>query len=722
MKMASSILVVRSALLVTLMWASASRAEDAIAAVEDQRATPTTPDVASSTSANELTDIVVTATKSQVNVQSAPVTITALTGAQLAQSGVTDVASLSQVTPAVTFTPIRSRAIVYIRGVGQGITSGNADPAVAINFNDAYLPPELSNLAFFDVDRVEVVYGPQGTLYGRNAVAGAINVVTNRPGKTFGIDTEVEVGNYGSFLYTGSLNAPITPDLSVRVAGERMRHDGYFSNGADNGDLSAGRLSAEYTPGSDTTVYFVVGFAYDGGLGDGGQNLPPAGNPWYLAYDPRAIPLYEQGDAVNSTLEITHRFASNLDFTYVGSYSQLNETTQFPAYLNVPGNLKYVHYELYPRTYTQEARLNGTVGPWTWIAGLYGYHSVTDELSYLRNQLLPTPVSDVGPVHQHAYGAAGFGQLTYAVSDVLRFTAGTRYSYDYKLFKGVNGVYLDTGAPPPMLTQNYSGSESKTRPDLKASVEYDAAAHSLLYGSFQTGYNTGGFSTSPIAAGSTQAAPFQPMTVDAYALGSKNRFLDNRFQANAELFYNDYQNYQVSYRSVQTGQAIVYNAHRATTYGVQFDLRANVTDEDEVGAGAALLRARFNELDLPVAPFNISGFQMPLAPVATVDADYTHHFPLTGGATIDFLGNYKYTSSQWGIYTHGAGSYIRPYSMADLSLNYLPAVRHWSAGAYVRNLTNTFTTGFTSANAIPGPGYGFPLPPRTYGLRFTAHY
>lgn len=710
----ATVLLLSGAMIVCAAEPKSSQASDA--------SSPAGSEVLQSANDNELTDIVVTATRSKTSVQSTPVTITAITGSQLAQSGVTEVASISKLAPAVSFTPIRSRAIVYIRGVGQGITSGNADPAVAINFNDAYLPPELSNLAFFDVDRVEVVYGPQGTLYGRNAVAGAINIVTNRPTDHFSINSELEVGNYGSILYTGSVNAPVTSDLSLRIAGERSRHDGYFSNGADNGDLSAGRISANYTPDSNTSVYFVAGFAYQGGLGDGGQNLPPlTHDPWYLSYDPRAIPLYVQGDAINSTLEVTHAFARTLNFTYVGSYSQLNESSQFPAFLNVPGNLKYVHYELYPRTYTQEVRLNGTAGKWTWIAGLYGYHSVTEELSYLRNQQLPTPVADVGPVHQHAYGAAAFGQLTYALSDRFRITAGSRYSYDYKLFDGVNATYVSTGGPPPAATQSYHGTESTTRPDYKVSLEYDIADHSLLYGSAQTGYNTGGFSTSPIAAGSTQASPFRPMTVSAYALGIKNRFLDSRLQANMELFYNDYSNYQVSYRSVQTGQAIVYNAKRATTFGAQFDVRAKISESDEAGVGTALLRARFNELALPVAPHDISGYAMPLAPVATVNTDFTHHFSLKG-AVVDFVANYKYVSSQWGIYTHGNGSYIKPYNMTDLSLTYVPDAHHWSVGGYVRNLTNTFTTGFTSANVIPGPGYGFPLPPRTYGLRLTTSY
>jgi iron complex outermembrane receptor protein len=671
----------------------------------------------------ELAEILVTATKSRTNVQSTPVAITALSGTELSQTGITDVSRLSDLSPAITFTPIRSRAIVYIRGVGQGITSGNVDPAVAVNLNDAYLPPELSNVAFFDVARVEIVYGPQGTLYGRNAVAGAVNIVTNRPTHEFGIATEAEFGNYGSVFYEGSLNLPVSATLAIRVAGERLTHDGYFTNGEDNADLSAGRISALYTPIEGTSVYFIAGYSHQGGLGDAGQNLPPlTNNRWYLPYDPNSIPLYERGDAFNSTLQLMHTFSANVEFNYIGSYSSLDQDTQFPAYLNVAGNLKYVHYELYPRSYTQEARLNGNGGPWKWIAGLYGYHSVTEELSYVRNELIPTPLSEVGPVHQHAYGAAVFGQLTYSVSDAFRVTTGLRYSYDRKLLNGVNDVYTFTGAPPPLPTQTYEGRDSRTRPDYKLSLEYDLAERSLVYGTFQTGYNTAGFSESPIAPGSTQAFPFKPMTVSSYAIGNKNRFWGNRFQANVELFYNDYTNYQVSYRSLQTGEAIVYNARRATSYGAQADLRANLTDADETGLGVGLLRARFNELDLPVAPYNLSGYAAPLAPTATVNTDYTHHFSVRGGGSVDLVGNYKYVSGQWGIYTHGAGTYIKPYSMGDLSLTYWSPDRHWSLGSYVRNLTNTFTTGFTATNAIPGPGFGFPLPPRTFGIRVTASF
>ena len=547
-----------------------------------------------------ITDIIVTANKSVGTAQRLPVAIAVVSGAQLSQSGATNIADLIKVAPAIQFTPIRQKAIPFIRGVGQGISAGNADPAVAINLDGAYLPAEMSNLAFFDVERVEVLYGPQGTLYGRNAVGGAINVISRRPGKSIAADGSIELGNYHSVLATAGVDLPVTPALGVRIAMLRNSHDGYFTNGMSDADQWAVRGSALLEPiGGTTSISFIGSYSQQRGFGSGTQNLPPqTSNPWFLPYDPATVPLFTRANAGTATLQISHDFGGGTNLTSITGFARINEHTNFTAFLNRPGNVQYVDYTLRTSSLNQELRLSGSADKVSWIAGIYAYDTTNAETSAVRAQLLPTLQFQVGPWRQHSQGLAAFGQLTYSLMPNLRVTAGGRYSYDTRRLTGTNINFLNTGATPPTPTVAYSGDRSDGRPDFKIGLEFDAASRSLLYATFQTGYSNGGFSTAQtkLGLGIQSAAQFAPMTVKAFTLGSKNRFLDGKLQLNAELFYNRYRDYQVSSRSLQTGQATVYNAARAETYGAQFDARAQVTQNDEFGFTFSLLHAKFVEL------------------------------------------------------------------------------------------------------------------------------
>jgi iron complex outermembrane receptor protein len=670
-----------------------------------------------------LGEIVVTANRNHSTVQKTPVAVAVASGEQLSRAGAIDVSGLVKVAPEIQFTPIREKAITFIRGVGQGISAGNADPAVAINLNEAYLPSEMSNLAFFDVDRVEVVYGPQGTLYGRNAVGGAINIITRRPGKVFGGDVTTEIGNDHSIMAMGAVDLPVTSDFSLRIAALRNQHHGYFTNGMSDADTSAVRLSALYEPSSVTSVYLTGAYSHQGGLGDGSQNLPPlTSNPWYLPYDPHTVPLYTRANVGAGALNISHDFDDGVKFVSISGFDTMKQHTNFPAYLNTPGNIQFVSYDLHTTNYTQEFRLSGSSQKLSWIVGLYGYETWNGETSFVRPQTLPALTFVVGPWSQHAEGAAVFGQATYSITDAFRATLGARYSYDKRRLDGANINFFNTGAAQPPSTIIYAGERSDSRPDFKVGLEYDVAPRSLLYASFQTGYNNGGFSTAQAAVGSRAAAPFAPMTVDAWTAGSKNRFFDGRLQLNGEIYYDRFENYQVSARSLVTGQATVFNAARAETYGGQIDARADITSHDELGVSVGLLHAKFLTLRIPAAPFTLDGYDMPEAPRATVNVDYTHHFPLPNGATIDLEGDYRHVSSVWGVYTHQNGSFVPAYSMADASLTYVAEGGRWTLGGYVRNLNNAFTAAFVTGGALPGPGSGFPLPPRTYGVRLTGKF
>lgn len=681
------------------------------------------PTPAPASPSGALEEIIVTANKTSSNAQKTPIAMAVVSGAALSREGVTDIGDLAKVAPSIQFQPIRQKAITFIRGVGQGISSGNVDPAVAINLNGAYLPAEMTNTAFFDVERVEVLYGPQGTIYGRNAVGGAINVITKRPGKVWAGDATAEVGNYANRLIMGGVDAPLSQNFRIRLAGIHSQHNGYFTNGLSDLDVSSVRLSALYEPTDRTSAYLVVGYSRERDLGGGAQNFPPlTSNPWYLPFDARAVPLYNHDDDLTTSLELDHDFGSGVKFASISSYGQLHQKTNFLSFIgNIPNDIFFTNFAVTTHYGSQELRLSGTSGRLNWIAGLYGYDNRYNELGVVRYQKVPTPQLRNG-FNQDTRGAAAFGQLTYSLDPSVRVLAGARYSYDKRRIDGLFGAFFNVGQPAPPPAFPYNGRRSDSRPDFKVGLEYDAAPRSLLYANFQTGYAGGGFSAAEAVAGAPAAATFLPMTVKAWALGSKNRFIDNRLQFNFELFYDIYKNYQVSARSLTNPFVTIFNAKRTEIYGVQFDTRFQLTRLDDLGASAGLLHAVFNKLIVPLPPYNLSGYRPPMAPALTLNVDYTHHFPLANGATVDLYGNYRHVSSQYGVYNHLPGTFIRAYGMGDALLTYVAPEKRWTAGLYVRNISNVFIPGFIIGGATPGPASGFPLAPRTFGARLTANF
>jgi iron complex outermembrane receptor protein len=668
-------------------------------------------------SSGGIEEILVTAQRRQSSVQDVPAAISAASGVQLQEMGITEVRGLDALTPSARFTTLRQQTLIYMRGIGQSLSAPNADPAIAVNVNDIYIPAEMTGSAFYDLDRVEVLPGPQGTLYGRNAAGGVVNVITHRPTHDFGASGTLELGNYGLVNGTGALNLPISDTLAVRAAGNRNQHDGYFSNGAMDRATTSGRLSALYTPSEATSVYAVGSYSHDGGIGPEDQNIPPKGNNWYLPFDPRANGLFTDASTWTSSLEVRHEFAKGNEFTYLAGFSDLDGRNRVEFLLGaVPATPATVLGVTHSRLLTQEARLAGSVGSISWLTGLYYYDA---KVNFFTNSEVAPPVHILnGPFQQNAKGYAGFAQGILTVTDRTRVTVGARYSYDQKNFDGSNSREIVAGQPTNI--QPYAGDRNWDHFDWRVALEYDLSAHSLVYGSVQTGYNQGGFSTTPVAPKNPEAATFNPETVLAYTVGSKNMFFDNRAIINIELFYYNYNDYQVSARNLITAQNQVFNAQKAEIYGADFNAEWRLTLDDKIQIDGALLHAKATELVLPVAPFaNYSGNDLPYAPRITARGAYIHSWSLPNNATLNGEASYRWIDNMWGVYNHLDGTYIPSHSYTDASLTYRPAGKKWSVALWGLNLANTFTYALVNGNAIPGPGAGGPEPPRTYGIRFT---
>jgi iron complex outermembrane receptor protein len=680
------------------------------------------------TGSGELGEIVVTAEKKSESLQKTPIAITAVSGDALISAGITDITAVATLVPDVHFAFEGQSTNLYIRGVGALLNYVQIDNPTSINFNGVYIPREGTGSQFFDLERVEVVPGPQGTLYGRSTLGGAANIYFARP--SFEKDQSsalVEGGNYGLFHGTFVGNIVASDTLAIRGAVDYLRHTGYQTSGSQSLDDPSGRLSVVWRPTDDTNAYLWGYYSeMDGsppnvqlvGVNEAGNAVPgafPHKNPWQDTYTPAqlALPanpfLPPPQQAGKSSLkydtyfvggEINQNLGSGLTLTYVPSYGYIKN---FPYYWI--GAYSSQKTDLYKQN-SHEFRLSGESSKLSWLTGLYYYRLVSSSAFIFADSLL---VSDV--TKNRLMGAAAFGQATYHISDSLRITAGGRFSHDDRIGAGIV-------APTTPFT--YGAKFSHV--DWKVGTEYDVAPQVMLYGAIQTGYQPGTFNAYPSTA--TVSNAVQQATLTAYTAGVKSRLFDNILQVNDEVFYYDYRDLFESSFNVILNTTQTFNAKKVAIYGNQLDVVLAPTRNDALNVSVGYLHARNVSFELPDGTANYNGLSLTYSPTITVTAGYHHDFRTSGGYVRVAASTY-HESTFYGDFTHSPGTVQYGYWKEDASATYLDD-KGWSFGIWGKNLSNKAVLDAASAGSnLPlladGAG-GYLQPPRTYGVRLQQKF
>ena len=661
----------------------------------------------------ESVEIVVTAQKTSQTLQRVPAAVSVVGNERLTALGITNLTQISNVAPGLSITPVRTQAFVFVRGVGQTLTSPNADPAVATNLNGVYLPAEIAGTAFFDVERVEVLPGPQGTLYGRNSTGGVINIISRTPRDRFGADGFVEVGNYGRVQAVAGVDLPLSGTLASRTAATIVRHDGYFNNGEDDQKTLAARETLAWRPSDRTRITGVATYTRERGIGGVLQNIPfQECGARCATFDPKALGYRTKSDVWELSLSAEQEIARGVTVSYSGGYNSLDLDVRNTIFTGPPIAPLLLKERISSQSH--EARVNAKLDRLEALAGVYYFRQTAGYSQDAR----PTPTLRlINPFDGVTDGYAGFGQATYSILPSLRATGGVRYSHTNKSIEGFNSTYNAAGAL--LLLRPYAGRSSLDRVDWKAGLELEVAPRSLLYANVSTGFTPGGFSTGPAVVGRLQAAPFKPVFLTAYTAGLKNRLLGGALTVNVEGFYYDYVNYQVSARDLLTAQNLVFTADKATIYGAQVDTRATLGRHDDLTVSATYLHAKADTLRTPTG--NFDGFDLPYAPHWSANAFYQHSFDVGRDSHVRASANFQYTSRRWALYTHAPGFDIAANTHTDLNLGYFAAGDRWSVQAFVRNVEDNLVK-TACGNAIPGlAGCNFE-PPRTYGATLGFRY
>jgi iron complex outermembrane receptor protein len=713
--------------------------------------------------ADELVEIIVTAEKRSENLQKTALAVTAITGDMLKNTGTIDPQGLTDLVPGVEVGYTNSNTTFAIRGISSTTDATLGDAAVAFHLDGVFQGrPSAASGLFYDLARVEVLRGPQGTLYGRNATAGTINVITNRPNfEGYQGEATVELGNFNELRTEAMFNAPISDTLAIRAAAQTLRHSAYLNSGYNDADDHAGRVQVLWAPHDDFSLVLFGDFFHQGGVGNGFTQLPFGKDPWSTQ-----LPLITQSGYVSPV-----GTTDNLSWS---AHAELNwrigpvVITEIPAYHHLT-----VNYFVYgngldnsqddrERETSNELRVSSAPeSAVKWVTGLY-YHDEEQPYTQIfydnaqpQNPTCCTFLGEGDSLH-FIYpkisnpSTAAFGQITLPVSSTWRITGGVRWNHDHK--QVIGGTYKffgeDTvpffGPTIPAGTQQLSVATNADttwqKVTWKAGVETDLTDHNLLYANVSTGYKQGG-----VFAGASPNT-YKPESLTAYELGSKNRFLSNRVQVNADVFYYKYKDYQVDQLEdlplpgggYSFGDDI-FNAARATEYGGELETRSLLSESDQVDFNVAYLHAVFDEFNFPLQAepphggvgnpitfANLAGAVPTSAPRWTATVGYQHTWHLDSGSSVEWLVQSHGETSYWLAVDHAldpnkSNSHQGGYSRSQTAITYFAPGRKFSFQAFVRNIENRAVMNTYSYGGAP-PAYASISPPRTFGVSVGAHW
>jgi iron complex outermembrane receptor protein len=711
----------------------------------------------------QIEEVVVTAQRTPSLESRTPVAMTVLSGEQLKEAGIDRPSGLAARLPNVHLDGAADGLKITIRGVSNADTTEKGDPSAAFMLDGIYIArPQGQNLSFYDIDRIEVLRGPQGTLYGRNTTAGVVNVISNAPSRQFEGAFSTELGNYGSRKASAMLNVPAGAGLALRAAVAVNRHDSYLANaqgtphrlGLDRDDRSA-RLSARLVLGPDASLLvrhdrstvrdnndsIVPDTNFFTGIASGTPAWYDAGTRERLtnAFVPPNRPP-EQGFSHKTTRGTSAELTWDLGPATL-HYLAARRNYQHDALANfyyriVPGFALGVR-QRFTGDYAQdshELRISTRAGgALTAQAGLYYFREESNVVYSFRDlELLGLPpyyVFPHGPTVSRS--RAAFGQATYRVGDSLRVTAGARYTEDAKSRVGSTNFQQADSFNPALDFKLLNAAALDTRKTTwRLGTEYDLAPATLVYGTIATGYKTGGFNDGCLA-GSRQlgidcpaavAVPaatlfYQPETLTSYEAGLKTRFLRNRASLNVAAFNYDYSNLQLSGVAVVQGapRYVTANAGIASVKGLELDGQLKLTAADRLSYGLTLLDAHYVSY-APDGVHSWAGNKLDRAPSRVLTLGYERQFRVGDGQLK--AGLHTRASS---AYTIGVPSQLLQYRIpsrteSNMTLRYRANGAPWSVQAGVMNLANK-----VAPIAIDSFGMVVPSDPRTLHVRAEYH-
>jgi iron complex outermembrane receptor protein len=725
---------------------------------------------------NALEEVVITAEKRTESALTTPIALAVYDSENLKENQIISVADLQNIDPVLNISKGGFGDTITIRGVTSVDGTSKGTPGIAFNIdgipiNRGYEQQE----AFFDLDSVEVLKGPQGTLYGASSTGGALNIITAKPKEVFEASSDVTVGDYNTRRTTDMINVPVTDTIALRAAVNYNYHDGYdiladgqpYTNGEN--DLTT-RVSGliKFTPDMNLLLQETAGNI--GGPGAGGVNYDtllgsPTGSAQRVVYD---SPFQQLLDDTFSNFNAQFNWALGpVHLTYVGGYlnysaNEYSASTNNPIANGAgdgsgPATYNWRDYRGHFLTDSHELRLaNEKPGALDWVVGANWFRENIHESDHNWSAAAPSAdslptiadsLNGIDPLNNTIHTAKGvFGQATWHATSEWDFTGGLRYTQDslnrYGTFAPGPGPWPNQSggvcvAPENCVGGPNNGAETDSKLTYRANVAYHFTPTQMLYVTVASGFKGGGFNDfcAPVPPATVGGpCPYGPESLTSYEVGYKGRPLEN-FEFDSDLFYYDYAERQFSQLVNVDGSFIIDSVLApAVIEGWENTFVFRPTHADELSINIALLKSHYESLETyspfgPPAgipgsiPVSMAGITLNDTPSFAGTLAYAHTFALTDGGSLKVHATIKYSSS---YLQDNIGPYI-PYtqpafSRSNADIRYTNPTGKVYVGAFVTNIENklqiTGPPASPNYSGVPGAAPVGTTDPRTWG--FTA--
>ncbi len=692
-----------------------------------------------------------TAQKREENLQDTPIAITTFTEENLEGNLITDISKLADFTPNVIFdttapiSGVSNGAVIFIRGIGQLDFSLTTDPGVGIYIDGVYSSRSIGGvLDVSAIERIEILRGSQGTLFGRNTIGGAINITTKRPSEEFEGVAEATAGGFDRTDFKGFLNIPITDNFRTKFAFSAKKRDGFVDriqvgDELGNEQRQSARGSFLYSPADDIELYATVDYAsinersagsvlagITESPGDPAQGLAPSStfvynqifvpqNPGAIPYDSRFL-LGGKNDrtlATGPTGTRLNGFGTALIFTWSLPWFQFKSLTSYrdidgeffrdpdnsPLAITETSNPNYEH-----KQFSEELQITGTTfnDRLQYVLGVYFFEEEgNDDVFVPIFGAAPTPTGDpvALPFLINNFAAvdnssrAFFGQGTYNLTEQIALTFGLRHTKDKKAFDFRQFITVDpegANAMVPLVGTGEPGSASDSFSELnvRVGVEYQFNDNTLFYLTYADGFKSGGFNTRYVVP-RAEPLEFDPETLESFEIGVKWQGWEDRLRVNVAGFISEYDDVQIQLFETGGGP-LTQNAGVADINGLEIEVTMIPVDYLLLNVGLGYIDAKYDELNFPttnIAQGITLDTKLPNTPETTVSVSGAYTLPVHWGE-FTVRGNYRYTDDLFNDAQNSQFLFQDAYHIINASITFSSSDDAWDIVAFSTNLTD----------------------------------
>ncbi len=705
-----------------------------------------------------LDEVVVTAERRSQNLQEVPISVTVFNSNDIKDGRITNMSDLAKETPNLKMSTFNiGEPQIYLRGIGNTNDSVASDPAVAVFLDDVYIGrPGATTFDLYDLDRIEVLRGPQGTLYGKNATGGAIGIYTKRPSEDFEIKAGATVGSDNLQVLRFYVNGAISDTVNGKFTATSRERDGYSQNivtGLDLDDESNLSARGQILIDAREDVEVLLGFDYTDEDPNGNcrtlGKLDVSPQPFGGAFIPTLVAIS------NPPRTCTHSIIDESEKTIFGLLARIDWDTgggtlssitgyresdlrwrQMLGGQDSPPNLLSVDdgADEEADQISQEFRFASDGGDnFNWVAGLYFMEENANRREqFITNFTFPAFVPFSGTVDflqdNKTTSYAAFGQATWNVSDVFAITVGGRWTEDEKSITQSANDLINDGTPaaiplgPGTTYGPVSAKNSWSQFTPRLSLDWRATDDHLLYVTWAEGYKSGVFPSQATSA-AVATTSLEPEEVTSLEIGAKTEWLDNRLRVNAAYFTMDYEQLQV-FQLINL-QLVAENAEEASVDGIEIEAAFAVTEDLTIAGGYGNTDSNYDNYVVTNpntgTVVDNTGNELARSPDETWTLAVNYLAELQNGGQFEFNAGWAHTGDYFHEPTNDVRSFQESHSVIDAFVRYGAPDNRWDLTVWGKNLNDELYIAHM-INSTFGGAVEIYAPPRTYGATFNYYW